>query len=92
MHFLRQDESRGEIAVGRPYAVAHVRVDGTQLRLDGGIGVARADTLFVPLPERVQVVDLNGQVMKPSKGKRFWVSTESFDPHHLVLEAKILPL
>ncbi len=99
MHFLRQEEAALERELGKPYAAVKVRVTGTQLQIqphgddnESVISVVRMDTLLAPLPERFRVVGPNGKVVKPSKGKRFWVTTQTIDPFHLVLEAESLPL
>lgn len=98
MHFLRKAElDHLDCELGKPWAAVRVRVNGTQLVMttdESGhaIVICKQDTLFVPLPERIQVVGPDGKVVKPSKGSRFWVTVESFDPFHLVTEAENLPM
>lgn len=98
MHFLRKAElDRLDCELGKNWAAVRVRVAGTRLVMTPGddghaIVVCKRDTLFVPLPDRIQVVGPDSKVVKPSKGSRFWVTVETFDPFHLVTEAENLPL
>ena len=93
MHFLGAVER--PYPLGRPRAAVMVASEerGARLVIDDeyGIVVARADALFYPLPDHCKVFR-DGKEIKPSKGKRFWVSTETFDPYHMILEAEFLPL
>ncbi len=94
MHFLTAEEARGERAVGKPYACVVVKVSrithrGVRRRsltvcTDRGVSVFRADALVVPLPESVGVVLEDGDVLRPSR--TFWVTTETFDPYHLLTD------
>lgn len=93
MHFLRVSERPPHSITGRvtgkPWACVTVRVESKGERLvvqPGSIAVTKRDTLFWPLPERCSVVDEEGTVVKPSAGRRFFVSLETFDPHHLLIE------
>ncbi len=52
----------------------------------GKIGVTQTDALIAAVPDYLRVVDTNGKTIPPSRGKRFFVSTETFDPFHFVVE------
>jgi hypothetical protein len=93
MHFLRKGELECPLALGKPRAAVQVRVAGTQVAImEDSLVVAHRDALFVPLPERIKVVGPDGKVVTPSRDSRFWVTVETIDPYHLVIEAKALPL
>ena len=89
MHFLLVKDDWREIVFGRPWAMVAVQlVDKEVLQIqEGGIGVARGDTKWAQLPARMKVVDLDGKAIKPSKGRFFWVTTETFNPFHGLCEA-----
>lgn len=95
MHFLKKDERpsalhRSGLVVGKPRACVTVCVaqGGAQLVVQpASISIAKKDALFWPLPPRTRVVDEEGQEVRPSLGCCFYVSLETFDPYHLVLEA-----
>ncbi len=87
MHFLRKSEVYGVTALGRPWACVKVKLSGRDvLEIQEGISVGKADSQWVKLPERVKVVGPDGKQVKPSKGKCFWVTVETFDPFHMVTE------
>lgn len=96
MHFLRKAEvPHWPHTFGKPRAAVTVRVEEQGARLvvqvpeDGpGISVAKADVQWAPLPARCMVVGPGGEEVKPSKGRRFYVTTETFDPCHLVAESE----
>jgi len=95
MHFLRKAEAEHWLQqeVGKKRAAVTVKVAGDRLVIEaGGVCVVKWDTLFAPLPERIKVVGPDGKVVQPTKGSRFWVSVETIDPTHLVIEAEHLPL
>lgn len=105
MHFLHKDEVGyfNHLVVGRPYAAVKVehqnnRELGDHLVICAGeevsdnIIIVKGDTQMAPLPVRVKVLSPDGEIVKPSKGRKFFVSTETFNPYHLVLEAEELPL
>lgn len=87
MHFLRKSEVQG-FTLTRPRACVSVRVEKDKLVIEpGSIAVLKIGVLLSPVPDRVKVVGPDGKVVKPSKGKQFFVTTETFDPCHAVLEA-----
>lgn len=90
-HFLLERErARGE-TIGKRRAMVKVRVRGKgkdvslEVQTDG-IGVAKSDAQLSPLPDRVKVVDVDGKVVTPSHGSSFWVTSETIDPFHGVIE------
>lgn len=89
-HFLKPDEVRGAYDhLTRPRAVVTVRYEAPNLlrvQPDMPIGVVKPDVGMVPVPDRIKVVDPKGKAIRPS-GK-FLVSTESFNPYHLVADWK----
>lgn len=93
-HPLHQDERRGCEALGRTWAAVEVVNAGDHLQLnpEAGVFIAKADALWMPLPERLQLRAPNGEVLRPSSGRTFFISAETFDPYHAVLEAPCLPL
>lgn len=93
MHFLKKSEVHAR-TLGKPRACVNVKVEGRDRLVvcggdDGkhGVFVAKIDSQWSELPERIKVVGPDGKVIKPSKGKQFYVSTETFDPFHALLEA-----
>lgn len=99
MHFLGIIEHRQSLPVGRPWALATARltrIDGKNVlvlcRLEDmpkgklPIGIADAQTMVVSLPPEVKVVRPDGQVVTPSKGRIFYVTVETFDPFHGIME------
>jgi hypothetical protein len=88
LHFITQFGSvRGDV-VGKPWACVTVRVERSRrpctLRIQEGIFVLKHDTLIVPLPDGVVVLQPDGKRCKPTG--RFYVTTESFDPCHLLTD------
>jgi hypothetical protein len=95
MHFLRRDEADRERRASdlvqpwnRGWACATVKlIDATTLEVQPGeIGILKADARLAPLPERMKVVDPDGRKIAPSKGRRFHVSTKTFNPFHALTE------
>lgn len=77
----------------RPWAAAQVERRGDELVLvPGGVFIAKADTLWLDLPERLNVVGPDGAPVHPSPGRKFFITAETFDPFHAVTEAVALPL
>lgn len=95
MHPLKYDDTRFAQVVGKARAVVTAKAHYKPKRLvivEGSLGIAKHDTLFVPVPESIPVLDPDGKPIKPSKGSKFWISVETFDPYHILLEAEHLPL
>lgn len=93
MHFLRKSEVYAR-TLTRPRAAVKVKLEKDKLVVSGpddegkpNIFVAKMDTQWAKVPDRIKVVGPDGKVIKPSKGTSFYVSTETFDPYHMVLEA-----
>jgi len=90
-HFLREGELAGVQILGKPRALAKVRVvrkkGSVSLEIVPEIGVARMDAQLVPLPDRVKVIEPGGKkAVRPSRGSAFWVTVETIDPFHGVVE------
>ena len=93
MHFLRKAEVYAR-TLTRPRAAVKVKLEKDKLVVSGpddegnpNIFVAKLDTQWAPVPDRIKVVGPDGKVIKPSKGKSFYVTVETFDPFHAVMEA-----
>lgn len=52
----------------------------------GSIGVLKLGALVTEVPNYLRVVSADGDVIRPSNGKRFYITTETFDPLHCVAE------
>lgn len=91
-HFLTKDRAIGGMMLGRPHMAVCAKYEKGRLVLsdDRAPYVARADARFVPLPEGVAVLGRNGNTLEAS-GK-FWVSVETCDPFHAIVDAPALPL
>lgn len=87
MHFLRKDElySTRHVALRAAVMVEFHQVGrkGRRLVVDPPLRFAR-DAEFARLPPDVEVVDSEGNPLEPTWG--FWVSTETFNPYHLVTD------
>jgi len=84
MHFLKKKEVFGAAAIARRRACVTVRYEDGKLLVQDGIAVTKLDAIFVELPERIVVIDSAGKKVKAT-GK-FLVSTETFNPYHLVVD------
>lgn len=95
-HPLKPDETRGRIALGKPWAAVTVRHECSDPALvvvpsdedgaAGGICVLKSDVLLADLPDRFSVVGPDGKKLKLSRGRKFMITVESFDPYHLLTE------
>lgn len=94
-HFLRMSERpHWPTVLGKPRAAVTVKAsgDGAQLHIhpDTKTGlpftVARGDVNWAPLPERCSVLGPDGEAVGPSSGRRFYVSMDTIDPFHMVME------
>lgn len=84
-HPIRQEEMHSERAVGQAWAAVKVERDGERLTVaSDSIQVLKGDTRLVPLPDRFRVVDSKGRSVKPSVA--FYITTETFDPFHLLTD------
>jgi hypothetical protein len=85
-HILASAIRRGAPArpVGRQWAAVTVRVEKGSLIVQPGIGVLKPETLVFPVPDTVLVQGPDGEVIRPSG--RFMITTETFDPYHLVID------
>lgn len=98
MHFLRKDEVHGRairdvVPSCGPMGWACVKVKlEAKDRLCivvGSIGVLKPEALVAPLPKRMKVVTDEGEQIAPSEGKRFYVTVNSFNPNHALVEAPV---
>lgn len=89
MHFLRKDELFTR-RLRKSKAVVSVRLNGNSLVVgeDQRVGVADESLEWAKLPERISVVDPDGNALKASPETVFYVSLETFNPYHLLTEAK----
>ena len=91
MHFLYKRETNfSPLHPSRVYAAVKVEVTKkakprTLAVLPGGIVFTKTDTKFVPLPDDVIVVNDEGEEITASF--KFYVSLETFDPFHIVVDA-----
>lgn len=94
MHFLKG--ARIHILT-KPWAMVEcevvarntLRVQATVVRRDvelPNVFVAKSGTAWAQLPEHMQVVGADGEVIAPSKGRVFFVSAGTFNPWHGLLE------
>jgi hypothetical protein len=88
MHFLKKNEI-SSCRLRRRKASTSARLSENTLVVgeDARVGVADEALEWTKLPERVQVVDPEGKKIKPSPGKLFYVSLQSFNPYHILMEA-----
>lgn len=85
MHFLTKKELVGSAPIECLRACVTVRYENETLCVHNDvIGVTNDDAEFVELPERISVIDGRGRRIK-AVGK-FLVSTETFNPFHLVVD------
>lgn len=95
MHFLRKNENPGWGARHTTRVLAAVRVRHEtvdredRLVLDPDpeadpFSFVKPGTALVKLPDRVPVLAPDGSRIKTSH--QFWVTTETFNPYHLVLD------
>lgn len=93
-HPLRAAEIICPASLGFLRACVRVRHErrspgGSVLLLDpgdeGGICILREDAVVVELPQRLPVLYERKRI-RPSKGAKFVITVESFDPYHLVAE------
>ena len=90
MHFLSSHIQRSFLRptpFEKPRAAVRVRWKERVLVLEPHaepIVILKADALLFPLPEETQIVAPDGEIIRP-KG-RFWVTTETIDPIHLVTD------
>ena len=87
MHFAASKDRFAERSVRRLHAGARVQVlkGGKTLQVEAdSICIVKADALVMSLPKGVRLVDADGDEILPTWG--FWVTTESLDPYHLLLD------
>lgn len=72
----------------KPWAAVKVQLVGrnTLEVVPGSICILRSGVGLTQVPEGMEVTDPEGRKLEPSHGE-FFVSTETFDPYHLVVDA-----
>lgn len=79
-------------SVGRERAAVRVeaiRKNGKYIELrvvPGSLCVIKPDAIVAPIPESLSVVDTDGNPIQAER--QFFISTESFDPYHLVIDGR----
>ena len=86
MHFLRKAEREPLFWLPRPWAAVCVQVNKNELVVQSEMFVAKGGIALGLLPERFRVVSGDGEIVLPTSGARFFISLETFDPCHLLLE------
>ena len=95
MHFLNKDELWRARAIQRPCAAVKVRFTRKArervLTVEHGfVAILGHDAIIAPLPKDVVVVTEDGEAIEASRG--FWVTIETFDPWHLLMDFEPSPL
>lgn len=95
-HFLAAAVKRHScrpVTVVRKYVCVkvelHIRsakAGGDQLHVHPGVFFIKPGSTVLPLPDGIQVIDPETKEPIPASG-RFYVTSESFDPFHLLLDA-----
>jgi len=98
-HPLNQAEASFAAPLGRVWVGVKAEYRDGALVVDPSfdrfIRVVRTSALFAEVPARLRVLrDVKGRIVpvKPFTGRRFWISTETVDPWHVVIEAEEVPL
>lgn len=98
MHFLGGPIQRRELSafqLNKPRAAVCTRVDAKAKALvleppddeeHTGICVAKPDTLWCALPQEWSIIGPDGKQIMVEKKRMFIVTTETFDPYHLVAD------
>ncbi len=76
------------IVIGRQRAGVEVRVRARRelvVQADS-IVVLKRDALISRVPSTISVVTEDGKPIAPAAGSAFWISTETLDPFHVVVE------
>ena len=86
MHVLGRHVT--SIAIGRQRAAVMVRVRSRrELVVQAeSIVVLKRDALISRVPSTMTVVAEDDQPIAASPGSAFWITTETFDPYHVVCE------
>lgn len=85
-HILKDKEVWGLVKITRPWvAVCVQKVKANEVVVAGGIDIVKAGATLAPLPDRIKVVSSEGDVLRPERG-RFYITTETIDPYHLICD------
>lgn len=94
MHFLNKDE-QGCRYLPKPRMGVKVRLEGRSTLVlcspaDAEAGerilFMKPDVALCKLPQRIKVVDGLGLAVEPSSGRAFYVTRETFNPFHGLVE------
>jgi hypothetical protein len=86
-HPLLDEEARAARPLTRLWAAVRVTRSGDELVVAGDpLFMAKLGTSIVELPDRFMVLGLDGAPLLPTPGRRFYITTETFDPSHALLE------
>lgn len=88
-HPIRAAELWGEVLAQDAAPAIRVRRTGpNQLELAAaGIHFVWKGTRVAPLPDRVKVVNVEGEVVRPSRG-RFYITLDTEDPEHVICDGR----
>lgn len=87
-HFLGLDRLDRPRCIGKPWAMVTVRlVARKRLQIqEGSIAVAKNDAEWCRLPDDMEVVDQDGELVLPSDGRQFFVTVDTINPLHGLTE------
>jgi hypothetical protein len=72
--------------LGRPFAAVMVERDGQTLRIiPEQFKILKPDTQIAELPDDIAVMAPVGKQAVPPE-RRFWITVQTFDPYHAVLD------
>lgn len=87
-HFLSLDQFDHVFRAERRVAMVTADlVAKKRLQVQVGIAIAKADVKWYPLPPYMEVVAPDGALIRPSSGRSFFVTVETFNPFHGLTEA-----
>ncbi|MFB5269350.1 hypothetical protein ACE41H_21560 [Paenibacillus enshidis] len=87
MHPL-QKENKHSRELGRPYAAVQVEhINKVLVVIPGSVSILKEETKITKLPSAYPVVDSEGYLIKPSG--QFYITTETFDPYHMVIDLQL---
>lgn len=92
-HFIKLDRYDRTLVLGKPWAMVTVELVARkrlQIQADS-LRVAKADVEWYPLPADFEVVGGEGEPVRPSPGRQFFVTVETFNPFHGLCEAEPWP-
>jgi hypothetical protein len=93
-HLLGENGVRCPVPAGRAVAALEVWCGphSGELVSNGTWQAVTASARFVRLPAQIKVMDCEFRQVKPREGCQWWISVETHDPHHLLVDAPTLPM